>query len=123
LPTLDCALVGGDFKSPTHELRISNPQQLQQQDEHTQQIVTSYLHLALEYIARFYARQLSTSTQKTADLLLRFENLLSRYYDEGVYKRQGLPTVKYCAEQLFLSPSSTIVACKARTISATSSAN
>ena len=73
-------------------------------DEHTQQIVTSYLHLALEYIARFYARQLSTSTQKTADLLLRFENLLRRYYDEGVYKRQGLPTVKYCAEQMFLSP-------------------
>ena len=73
-------------------------------DEHTLQIVISYLHLALEYIARFYARQLSTSTQKTADLLLRFENLLRRYYDEGVYKQQGLPTVKYCAEQLFLSP-------------------
>ena len=53
-------------------------------DEHTLQIVTSYLHLALEYIARFYARQLSTSTPKTADLLLRFENLLRRYYDDGI---------------------------------------
>ena len=73
-------------------------------DEHTLQIVTSYLHLALEYIARFYTRQLSASTQKSADLLLRFENLLSRYYDEGIYRKHGLPTVKFCAEQLFLSP-------------------
>ena len=73
-------------------------------DEHTQQMLVAYLHLVLEYIARFYARQLSTSTPKTADLLLRFENLLHRYYDEGIYRQHGLPTVKYCAEQLFLSP-------------------
>jgi AraC-like DNA-binding protein len=67
-------------------------------------ILVAYLTLVLEYIARFYNRQLSTSMKEMADLLSRFENLLIRYYDEGIHLRQGLPTVKYCAQELFLSP-------------------
>ena len=39
-----------------------------------------------------------------ADLLPRFEQLLRKYYDEGLQQQLGLPTVKYCAQQLFLSP-------------------
>jgi len=39
----------------------------------------------------------------SSDLLTRFENLLKRYYDEGLQLTHGLPTVKYCAEELFLS--------------------
>mgnify|MGYP002623466410 CR=1 FL=1 len=73
-------------------------------DEHTSNIVVALLQLVLEYIGRFYARQMSTSSSTTADLLLRFENMLKRYYDNGIYQEQGLPTVKYCARELFLSP-------------------
>jgi AraC-like DNA-binding protein len=67
-------------------------------------ILVAYLTLVLEYIARFYNRQLSTSTKETADLLSRFETLLTQYYDRRVYQSQGLPSVKYCAQELFLSP-------------------
>ena len=67
-------------------------------------ILISYLTLTLEYILRFYNRQLATSTKEHQDLLSRFESLLVRYYEEGIYRKQGLPSVKYCAQELFLSP-------------------
>ena len=37
-------------------------------------------------------------------VLPRFERLLSQYYDQNLQRRHGLPTVKYCAQHLFLSP-------------------
>ena len=73
-------------------------------DEHRQHIIVSYIELVLEHVARFYAKQLSLQTAKTNDLLTRFENLLNQYYDEGIYRTHGLPTVRYCAQELFLSP-------------------
>ena len=78
--------------------------ELQHEDGHTNQIIVSYIGLILEYVSRFYAQQLSTSNTMTNDLLQRFENLLKRYYADGEYLRQGLPSVKYCAQNLFLSP-------------------
>ena len=72
-------------------------------DGHTQHIIVAYLRLILEHIARYYARQLSLQIQSSNDLLTRFENLLKRYYDEGLQLTHGLPTVKYCAQELFLS--------------------
>lgn len=77
--------------------------ELAQTDGHTQHIITAYLQLILEHIARYYARQLSMQIQSSSDLLTRFENLLKRYYDEGQQLANGLPTVKYCAQELFLS--------------------
>jgi len=77
--------------------------ELQNADNHTQHIVVAHLQLILEYIARFYACQLSLQTKSSSDLLTRFENLLQRYYDEGLQRTHGLPTVKYCAQELFLS--------------------
>ena len=81
-------------------------QELQQkEDEHTLRIVTSQIEQILEYVSRYYALQLSTSAISTnSDLLTRFENLLQRYYDDGIQRTLGLPTVKYCAQELFLSP-------------------
>ena len=79
-------------------------QELTQADEQTTHLVVAYIKLILEHIARFYARQLSMPSQAYSDLLTRFENLLIRYYDEGAYRIHGLPTVKYCAQELFLSP-------------------
>ena len=77
--------------------------ELSDNDAHTQPIVVAHLQLILEYIARFYARQLSLQKKSSNDLLTRFENLLQRYYDEGMQRTHGLPTVKYCAQELFLS--------------------
>lgn len=81
-------------------------QELQQdEDEHTLRIVTSQIELVLEFVSRYYAQQLSKSATSTnSDLLTRFENLLQHYYDDGTQRTLGLPTVKYCAQELFLSP-------------------
>lgn len=77
--------------------------ELAQTDGHTQHIITAYLQLILEHIARYYARQLSQQIQSSSDLLTRFEDLLKRYYDKGLQLTHGLPTVRYCAQELFLS--------------------
>ena len=77
--------------------------ELLNEDSHTQHIITAYLQLILEHIARYYARQLSLQVQSSSDLLTRFENLLKRYYADGLQRTHGLPTVKYCAQELFLS--------------------
>lgn len=73
-------------------------------DAHTRTILLHRIGLVLEYVARFYAQQLSVPTEATADLLTRFEDLLKRYYADGLQREHGLPTVRYCAQQLFLSP-------------------
>ena len=73
-------------------------------DGQTPYIIVAYLQLILEYIARYYASQLSSQVQSSSDLLTRFENLLKRYYKEGQQLTYGLPSVKYCAQELFLSP-------------------
>lgn len=75
------------------------------EDKHTLRIVTSQIEQILEYVSRYYALQLSTTaTTTSSNLLTRFENLLQHYYDAGIHHDQGLPTVKYCAQNLFLSP-------------------
>lgn len=74
-------------------------------DPHLRNIVTTFIELILEYCARFYERQFKAEAQTaTNDLLVRFDALLKRYYDQQLYKRYGLPTVSYCAQELFLSP-------------------
>ena len=78
---------------------------LREEDAHTLRIITSQIEQVLELIARYYALQLSTSATTTnSDLLPRFEQLLRQYYDNNLQRQYGLPTVKYCAQQLFLSP-------------------
>ena len=77
--------------------------ELLEDDDHTRHIVVARLQLILEYIARFYSLQLSLQTNSSSDLLTRFENLLTRYYAEGLQQTIGLPTVKYCAQELCLS--------------------
>ena len=78
--------------------------QLADDDSHQRRILVHLIGLILEYIARFYEQQLSTKTKESDDLLLRFETLLHHYYDQQLYRQHGLPTVRYCAQKLFLSP-------------------
>ena len=76
-----------------------------EEDTHTLRIVASYISMILELVARYYAIQLSISAKSSnSDLLPRFEHLLRQYYDQNLQRQYGLPTVKYCAQQLFLSP-------------------
>lgn len=76
-----------------------------EEDVHTLRIVTSQVEQMLELVARYYSLQLSISAQSSnSDLLPRFEQLLRQYYTQQLQRQHGLPTVKYCAQQLFLSP-------------------
>ena len=53
---------------------------------------------------RFYERQFTTRTQVNKDILMRFETLLDEYFDSDAPQREGLPSVRYFADRVFLSP-------------------
>jgi AraC-like DNA-binding protein len=52
---------------------------------------------------RFYDRQFITRAMVNKDILVRFENLLDNYLKSEMTKTIGLPTIKYCADQLHIS--------------------
>jgi AraC-like DNA-binding protein len=53
---------------------------------------------------RFYDRQFITRSLVNKDKLVQFEKLLDNYFQSEIVQIAGLPTVKYCADQLHLSP-------------------
>ncbi len=53
---------------------------------------------------RFYERQFITRSHINRDILSRFDALLDDCFSGDSRERDGLPTVRYCAEQLCLSP-------------------
>lgn len=73
-------------------------------DRHSRRLVTTQIEVLLDYCLRFYERQFITRAHVNHDVLTRFERLLDDYFAEGRARSEGLPTVKYCAGQLCLSP-------------------
>lgn len=73
-------------------------------DKHTKGITTSALELLLNYCQRFYDRQFITRDVLNKDILTRFESLLNNYFTTDTQQNEGLPTVKYFADKLSLSP-------------------
>ena len=73
-------------------------------DKHSQRLIVSNIELFLNYCTRFYDRQFITRSHVNSDIVTRFERLLNDYFRSNRSQREGLPTVKYCAEQLHLSP-------------------
>ena len=66
-------------------------------------VILGYLRLVLEYCHRIYLRQLSIEDKVSSDLLKRFHNLLREYYLDGRQLEEGVPSVRYCADQLAYS--------------------
>jgi AraC-like DNA-binding protein len=73
-------------------------------DKHSKKLIANNIELLLNYCMRFYDRQFITRSLVNKDILVRFENLLDNYLKSELTKTIGLPTVKYCADQLHLSP-------------------
>jgi AraC-like DNA-binding protein len=73
-------------------------------DKHSKRLIANNIELFLNYCLRFYDRQFITRSLVNKDILVRFENLLDNYLRSEMTKTIGLPTVKYCADQLHLSP-------------------
>ncbi len=73
-------------------------------DGHLQAIVISYLSLLLELAARFYERQFQGEGSSEEDFSHKIDALLERYYAKRRHVESGIPTVRYLAGELFLSP-------------------
>ncbi|GAB3558208.1 helix-turn-helix domain-containing protein [Spirosoma fluminis] len=74
-------------------------------DTFSQDVIVAHMDLLLTYANRFYNRQFITRKQASNDLLIRVEELLTRYFNSEAVQKSGLPTVQYIADQLNLSPS------------------
>ena len=73
-------------------------------DKHSQELIVSTLELILKYANRFYDRQFYTRTNLNKDFVSKFETLLRDYQRSDKPATVGIPTVKYCGEQLNMSP-------------------
>ncbi len=73
-------------------------------DKHSRRLITANVGLLLDYCMRFYDRQFITRSEVNSDILTRFERLLDAYFDTDMQRQEGLPSVKYFADKVFLSP-------------------
>lgn len=73
-------------------------------DRHTKTLVCRNIELLLDYCMRFYDRQFITREKVNLDVLAKFESLLDDYFQGDRAEREGLPSVKYFAENCYLSP-------------------
>lgn len=72
-------------------------------DSHSKTLIVSYIELFLNYCKRFYDRQFITRNHVNKSVLARFEQVLDEYFDSEIPLDAGLPSVRYCADKLFLS--------------------
>lgn len=73
-------------------------------DKFSRRLILDNIRLLLDYCMRFYDRQFTTRKESNKDIIVRFERLLDDYFDGKNPKTNGLPTVKYFADKVFLSP-------------------
>lgn len=73
-------------------------------DKHTKRLITTNIELLLDYCTRFYERQFITREEANRGVLEQFEKLLDDYFRNGEAARTGLPSVKYFASKICLSP-------------------
>jgi AraC-like DNA-binding protein len=74
-------------------------------DVHSQHIIVSTIELLLNYCSRFYGRQMITRNQANKSIISKTETILKEYFTKTNLKKDGLPTVKYLADKVHLSPS------------------
>lgn len=73
-------------------------------DKFSQELIAAQVELLLIYSERFYERQFFTRKKSSHELLERFEDVLSRYFDSGDLVENGIPSVKTIAGEMNISP-------------------
>ena len=73
-------------------------------DKHSRLLISKNIELLLDYCMRFYERQFTTRSSVNKSVIIRFEELLDDYFYSGKTQTDGLPTVKYFADKICLSP-------------------
>lgn len=74
-------------------------------DRFTQEIIVSHLETLLNYAERFYQRQFLTRKKSNHQVLERLEQLINDYFKNEELSSQGLLTVQYISDRLYVSPS------------------
>lgn len=85
------------FDKITYELQQSI-------DTHSKKLIASNIELFLNYCTRFYDRQFITRDNVHKGILEKFEQLLNDYFQSERPRAEGLPSVSWCAGQLYQSP-------------------
>ena len=73
-------------------------------DGHSQRVIVSSLELLLNYCLRFYERQFHTRSAQNKDIVTRVNDLLKDYYQTGLLREYGPPSLVYLGERVNLSP-------------------
>jgi AraC-like DNA-binding protein len=73
-------------------------------DHYSHDLIIANIELLLNYCRRFYNRQFITRTNQNKDIIVRFEEFITEYFNSHKIKDKGIPTVRYCAEAMNLSP-------------------
>jgi len=73
-------------------------------DKFTKSLIISNIEILLNYCMRFYERQFVTREELNNSTMSRFEALIDEYLDAGLGVSEGIPTVKYFADKVCLSP-------------------
>ncbi|MCG8577002.1 MAG: helix-turn-helix transcriptional regulator [Flavobacteriales bacterium] len=73
-------------------------------DAHSQQLLISNIELLLNYCNRFYERQFHTRSDHHKDVVSVVEGEIKKYFDQNLQTEMGLPTTKFLAEKVNLSP-------------------
>ncbi len=74
-------------------------------DNHSQTLIVSNIELLLNYCNRYYGRQFITRKNLNSTVVSQVEKLLKSYFNNDSFKESGLPSVKYLADNVHLSPS------------------
>lgn len=73
-------------------------------DKLSKRLIARNIQLLLDYCMRFYERQFETRSTSNRDVLTRFESLLDNYFQSDAPQTTGLPSVRYFADKICLSP-------------------
>lgn len=73
-------------------------------DKHSKRLIATNIELLLDYCMRFYDRQFETRSLVNHDVLVRFEHFMNEYMQDERLRQNGLPTVRYFADKVCLSP-------------------
>jgi AraC-like DNA-binding protein len=74
-------------------------------DTHSQTLLVSNIELLLNYCSRYYSRQFITRKSTNSNTVAQVQTLLKNYFNTEKHQEKGLPTVKYLADNVYLSAS------------------
>lgn len=74
-------------------------------DSHSQIVISTYLELLLNLSNRYYERQFNTRSAHNSDIVSQFQSILSKYYNDGLFASNGIPSIDYFADKIHLSAS------------------